>query len=103
MYTLVFSVLWTALMAIGVFFISSEVEYQQQEQLFKVVFTLTPFAGLLFIWDSVRKLRRYRSVRFESLDNETVYIWTELNGTEKRSTVDPRVQWDIDDRNFADP
>ncbi len=105
MHTLVFSIIWTALAALFVLFFDLDPgpEYQKHEQIGKVIFTAMPFVGLLFIWDSLRKLRRFRSVRCETIDAETFYVWTELNGSEKRSTVDPRIDWDKEDRNFADP
>jgi len=103
MNTLVFNIIWTVLAALGAWFIAYEPDWQSQEAFVKIIFTAMPFAGLLFIWDSLRKLRRFRSVRCETIDNETVYVWTELNGSEKRSTVDPRIEWDKEDRNFADP
>jgi len=105
MYKLGFSIIWTVLTALFVLFFDLDPapEYQRYEQLGKVIYTAMPFVGLLFIWDSLRKLRRYRSVRSEKIDGETVYVWTELNGSEQRSTMDPRIAWDKDDRNFADP
>ena len=59
---------------------------------------LMPFAGIPFIWDSLRKLQRFRSAREEN----GIFIWTELDGSERRSAVDPRIEWDKDDRNFSD-
>jgi len=102
MHTLVFSIIWTVLAAIGAWFITYQPDWQNQEAFVKILFTGMPFAGLLFIWDSLRKLRRSRSVRCETIGKETVYVWTELNGFEKRSNVDPRIEWDQEDRNFAD-
>lgn len=105
MYTLVFSIIWTALAALFVLFFDFDLgpEYQTHEHIGKVIFFTMPFFGLLFIWDSLRKLRRFRSVRCKMIDGETVYVWTELNGSEKRSAVDPRIEWDKEDQNFADP
>lgn len=105
MYTLGFSIIWTILAALFVLFFEYDPgpEFQKHEQIGQVIFTAMPFMGLLFIWDSFRKLRRFRSVRCETIKGETVYVWTELNGSEKRSTVDPRIVWDKEDRNFADP
>lgn len=105
MYYFCFSIIWTILVALFVLFFEFDPgpEYQKHEQIGKVIFAAMPFVGLLFIWDSFRKLRRFRTVRCETIDGETVYVWTELNGSEKRSTVDPRIEWDKEDRNFADP
>jgi hypothetical protein len=102
MHTLVFSIIWTVLAALGAWFITYEPGWQNRKAFVKIIFAVMPLVGLLFIWDSLRKLRRFRSVRSEMIDNETVYVWTELNGSEKRSTVDPRIEWDQEDRNFAD-
>ncbi len=105
MYTLVFSIIWTVLTALFALFFNLDpaLADQKHELLLRSGFAVMPVFGLLFIWDSLRKLRRYRSVRCETTDNETVYVWTELNNSEKRSPVDPRIAWDKDDRNFADP
>lgn len=103
MYKLGFSIIWTVLAVLGAWFIAYEPDWQDQEAFVKIIFTAMPFAGLLFIWDSLRKLRRFRNVRCKTIDGETVYVWTDLNGSKKRSTVDPRIAWDKDDRNFADP
>lgn len=105
MHTLVFSMIWTALAALVALFFDLDFgpEYQQYEHVGKIIFTAMPFVGLLFIWDSLRKLRRFRSVRSATIDGETVFVWTELNGSQKTSTTDPRIAWDKEDRNFADP
>lgn len=105
MYTLGFSTIWTVLATLFVLFFDPDPgpEYQRHEYIGKVILTAMPFVGLLFICDSLRKLHRFRSVRCETIDGEAVYVWTELNGSKKRSNVDPRIQWDKEDRNFADP
>jgi hypothetical protein len=103
MYTLGFSITWTVLAALFAWFIRFEPDWQQQEAFVKITLTAMPLAGLLFIRDSLRKMRRQRSVRWETTGEATVFIWKKLDGSEKRSCVDPRVEWDKDDRNFADP
>lgn len=102
MYTLWFSIVWTVLAAVGVIYLWQEPDFAQQSLLFRIVFSAMPFTGLPFIWDSIRKLRRFRSVRRMEASDATEYVWTELDGSEKRGTTDPRPAWDKDDRNFAD-
>lgn len=98
-----FSIIWTVLATLGAGFMTLGPEYQNQGYLFKVMTALFPFFGLPFICDSLRRLRRFRSVRRETIAKETVYIWTELDGSTKSSDLDPRIEWDKEDRNFADP
>ena len=102
MYTLWFGIVWTALTFTGLFFFRVEPEYAQHELLVRIAMTLMPFAGFIVIWDGLRKLRRLRSVRREETPNGPVYVWTELNGSEMRSSKDPRQEWDKEDRDFAD-
>lgn len=102
-YKLGFSIIWTVLMALAGWFITYEPEYEKQTLLYKIIFAVIPFFGLVFIWDSLRKLRRFRSVRCETVDNALVYTWVEVDGSRKSSAVDPRIEWDKEDRNFADP
>ncbi len=63
MHTLGFGILWTALAFTGLFFLRLEPEFTQQELFFRIIITLMPFAGCMVVWDGVRKLRRFRSVR----------------------------------------
>ncbi len=102
MYTLCFSVVWTALTAVGVIYLWQEPDFAQQSLLFRIIFCAMPFAGLPFVWGSIRKLRRFRNVRRVEVSGVPEYVWTELDGSEKRSTTDPRPAWEKDDRNFAD-
>jgi len=102
MYTLWFGITWIALAFAGLYFFRLEPDYAQQGLLFRVIMTLMPFAGFIAIAHGLRKLRRYRSVRQEQTSDGPVYVWTELNGSETRSTKDPRPEWDKEDRNFAD-
>lgn len=102
MHTLGFGILWTALAFTGLFFLRLEPEFAQQELFFRIIITLMPFAGGMVVWDGVRKLRRCRSVRREEMPDGRVYVWTELDGSETRSTKDSRPEWDKEERNFAD-
>ncbi len=98
MKTLGFSLIWTVLMTTGVVFAFVRGDFDGESILFKLIFTISPLVGVLFIWDSLRKLRRYRSVR----KTGTEFVWTEINGSQGRSIIDPRIAWDAEDRNFSD-
>jgi len=102
MYTLSFSIIWTVLAAVGVFFFSREPVFALQPMFFQIFIIMMPLAGFLFIWDSLRKLRRFRSVRCQEDAGKPVCIWTDFDGSERRSSKDPRPAWDEEDRNFAD-
>ena len=102
MYTFCFAILWTVLAAVGVFYFRQDPEFAQQTFLFKVIITAMPFAGIPFIWNSLRKLYRFRSVRRVDVSGHTEYIWTDVDGSEKRSASDPRPAWDKEDRDFTD-
>ena len=98
MYTLGFGIIWTLLAFAFLIAFSRQDDFQAETNLFKVLMTLMPFAGFLVIWDGWRKLRRLRSIREE----DGMFIWTELDGSEQRNTIDPRIAWDKEDRNFSD-
>lgn len=102
MYYLIFSITWTVLTALGVVAFHYEYDLASQSLAAKIIFPLMPFAGLLFIWDSHRKYRRFKNVHVEQSDKGKVFVWTDLDGSEKRDTVDPRIKWDEEDRNFSD-
>ena len=102
MNTLWFGIIWTVLAFTFLFFFRVEPEYAQQELFFRIAMTLMPFAGFFLIWDGLRKLRQYRSVRREETSDGPLYVLIELNGSEMRSSEDPRPEWDKEDRNFAD-
>lgn len=102
MYTLVFSVVWTVLAAAGVIAFYFEHGFADQPLVFRIFFPIFPFAGIPFIWGSLRRLRRFKSVRHETSAGGAVYIWNELDGSERRSATDPRIKWDEEDRDFGD-
>lgn len=102
MYSLIFSITWTVLAATGILLFARTPESESQSMIFQIVMIATPFAGFLFIWDSLRKLRRIRNVRRKQVAGKTMYIWTDPDGTERRSETDPRPAWDMEDRDFAD-
>lgn len=95
---LVFSIAWTIFCAVLSAAFFRHEGFDSHPTWFNTLAILMPFVGLLFVWDSLRKLRRYRSVREEG----GTYVWTELDGSEVRSKIDPRIKWREDDRNFAD-
>lgn len=102
MKSLIFSIVWTALAVAFVIAFHFEPGFQNESTLFKLVFRLMPLVGLLFVWDSWRKYRRFRSVRCESSEDGALFVWTELNGQQVRSKTDPRPKWKDDDR-LTDP
>ena len=101
-YSLWLSIIWTALATVGLIYLWQDSEFAQQKLLFRTIMTVMPFAGLPFMWVSFRKLRRYRSAHCQEVSGKTEYVSTELDGSGKRSTTDPRPTWDKEDRNFAD-
>lgn len=102
MKSLIFSIVWTLLAAVFVVAFHFQTDFQTESAVFKLVFRLMPLIGLIFIWDSWRKYRRFRSVRCEPSGNGEVFVWTELNGSQRRSETDPRPKWQDDDR-LTDP
>ena len=96
MFRLVFSTIWTGLpLAV----LLSDTGLQDWERAVLVLFV---GVGLLFIWLNWRSLRRLRSLRTEREGDVTVYVWTELDGTERRSTRDPREDWARQDADDSD-
>lgn len=102
MNTLVFGVVWTVLavaLAVG---LQLQPEFSHQTLFYKVIMMMIPLAGIFVIRDGIRRVRRFRSVRVETLPSGPIFIWTDFDGTELRDKKDPRPQWDEEDRNFAD-
>ena len=89
MFELVFAVLWTvvstALIVAG---------FDGLSQWERSVAMLFPVFGLFAIVLSWRRLRRRRSLRVETEGDSTWYVWIEIDGRERRSTRDPREDWD---------
>lgn len=102
MYTLIFGVAWTVIAAVFSIAMRFQPEWSDESLLFKVIMTMLPFAGLLAIIDGLRRVRRYRSVRAKHSPEGPIFVWTDFNGSERRDRIDPRPQWDKEDRNFAD-
>ncbi len=61
------------------------------------IYLLFPAFGIFFTWHSWLLLRRWRSLRTETVGGVTFYIWIEKNGRECRATKDPRGDWEADD------
>jgi hypothetical protein len=57
---------------------------------------LFPLAGLVATYGTWLAWRRRRSLRVEERDGTTWYVWIEIDGSERRSTKDPRDDWDSD-------
>ena len=91
MFRLVFAIIWTAVI-LGALLIGAG-----RDGFERAILGLMLAAGLLFVWHSWRDLRRRRSVRTEREGDATVYVWTEFDGTERRSDRDPRPDWDAAD------
>ncbi len=97
--TLSFAVIWTGLATLGSVAIWIDVSWADQAPRVRLVLSTLPILGLFFIgWSWLR----YQSVRVVEDETGKHYIWTELNGEERRSTADPRAGWDEDDL-LADP
>ncbi|MEL6323561.1 MAG: hypothetical protein AAFQ84_04960 [Pseudomonadota bacterium] len=96
--TLVFSIVWTVLAAIGTIAIWHDPKFGQEAPNVRRVLTALPIFGAGFVWWSWRRYRRYQSVRTQETELGTLYVWTDLDGTTKKSEIDPRIKWDEDDR-----
>ncbi len=97
MYTLGFGIAWTVLAVVFVVAFSRQTDFQEQTAVFQVVMILMPLAGLLIVRNGWHRLRRLRSLREE----DGFFVWTDLDGAEKRSTINPRSAWDAEDRDFS--
>ena len=91
MYALVFCILWTVVstaLILGNFDGLAGWE--------RMVALLFPLAGLIATYSAWLALRRRRSLRVETRDGATWYVWIDLDGRERSSTRDPRDYWDSD-------
>ncbi len=94
---LILSVIWTVFatgICIGLFLQERDAGNGLLVLALMVVFLLF---GLVFMWDSVRRLRRRNSVRKVRENGADTYVWIEFDGTERRSRRDPREEWDAAD------
>ena len=91
MFALAFCILWTVVgtaLILGNF--ESLVGWERSVAL------MFPLAGLFATSMSWLVLRRRRSLKVEHRDGATWYVWIEFDGSERRSTKDPRDDWDSD-------
>jgi hypothetical protein len=91
MFGLIFSVLWTILSSILIF--TNFDDLVGWERLIALAF---PLFGVFAIHASWRYWRRHRSLRIEEDGGTTWYAWIEIDGSARRSTRDPRKDWDED-------
>ena len=91
MFPLIFSVLWTLGCALLIFS-----NFDQLGPLERPVAILFLLAGAFFVHTTWRQWRRRRSLRVETHGDSTWYVWVEFDGSTKRSTRDPREDWDSD-------
>jgi hypothetical protein len=89
---LIFALLWTAIALSLLFFGGLETAAPWERALFMIF----PISGIALTWASWRQWRRRRSLRVETAGGVSVYVWIEMDGTEHRSTKDPREDWDSD-------
>lgn len=91
MFALVFCILWTVVstaLILGNF--DDLVGWE------RTVALLFPLAGFIATTSAWLALRRRQSLRTETRDGATWYVWIDLDGSERRSTRDPRDDWDSD-------
>jgi len=90
---LIFAIVWTGIMI----FIVAFGGLSGTAPLERALFMLLPIFGVALIWHSWKRLRRWRSLRTETVGGVSVYVWIETDGSECRSTRDPRPDWEDDD------
>ncbi len=95
--TLGFSIIWTALCTIGIIAMWRGDEFSDHSNV-RYILSLMPVFGLWFIRWSWRRFKRYKSVTLLGEGEGRLFVWTDLDGSEKSSVTDPRIQWDEDDR-----
>jgi hypothetical protein len=91
MFALIFSILWTVLSTILI--LSGFDDLSGMERSLALLF---PIFGLFAIYATWRDLRRRRSLRVEEDRDSTWYVWVDFDGSTRRSTRDPREDWDSD-------
>lgn len=89
MFALVFCILWTV---VSTALIVGNID--DLAGLERTLVLLFPLAGLYATYSAWRTLRRRRSLKIEHGDGATSYTWIELDGSARRSTKDPRDDWD---------
>jgi uncharacterized membrane protein len=92
MFHFAFVTLWTGLALVATLAVHDEADNLQRTVL--ILFTGFGAVLILVTW---RQWRRRSSLRTEVEGGVTVYVWVDLDGRERRSTDDPRPDWDAAD------
>ncbi|MFY9246954.1 MAG: hypothetical protein WAO88_14305, partial [Roseicyclus sp.] len=85
MFALVFCILWTI---VSTALILGSLDGLSGWE--RMVALLFPLGGLFATYSAWLAWRRCKSLRIETLDGATWYVWIELDGSKRRSTKDPR-------------
>lgn len=96
--TLIFAFAWTFFATLGTVGLWNDASWAEEAPRVRMILSMLPFFGLFFIWWSWRRFKRYQSVREAHDATGNIFLWTELDGKERRSATDPRIRWDGDDR-----
>ncbi|MEM9901856.1 MAG: hypothetical protein AAF865_10935 [Pseudomonadota bacterium] len=86
-----FTVIWT-LLVVGLA-LATFGEADSVTRAFLSAFALFGILGIYLSWPHAR---RERSLRKEKDGEVELFVWIELDGNERRSTTDPRPEWDAD-------
>ena len=93
-----FSIVWTVLAFLGAIAMWNDPRFAEEAPRVRWILSGLPVFGVWFIWWSWRRVQRYRSVRVVKSRGRDLFVWTELDGGARRDRVDPRIEWDKDDR-----
>jgi hypothetical protein len=91
MFPLIFSILWTVASTVII-----ATNFEGLSPFERALAVLFPLFGLFAVRTSWLHWRRRSSLRIQENDGATWYVWIELDGSERRSTRDPRDDWDSD-------
>jgi len=69
---------------------------EPSDQIPRIMLTVFAVISLFATWHAWKVWRRSSSLRVESESGIEVYVWIETDGRERRSTEDPRPDWDAD-------
>jgi cyanate permease len=97
MFRFAFVTFWTAMVLALTLSVQDEVEDWE-----RAVLVMLPAFGALFMLVTWRQWRRRRSLRTEVENGATIYVWTDVDGRERRSGDDPRPGWDASDEADGD-
>lgn len=93
-----FAIVWTIFATVGTVAIWNDASWAEEASRVRLLLSTLPFFGLFFIWWSWQRFKRYRSVRIIDGETEKHFVWTDLDGKERKSATDPRIRWDEVDR-----